>query len=136
MLRYIPFLLLLLPFTSSAELQISDSWIKNLPPPVPVRAGYMTIENTGPAAITVRSVRSQAFTHIEIHQTVEKDGMMGMEPVPDLTIEAGSTVQLAPGGLHLMMMQPVNPTKPGDIIRIIIVFEDGSEQMLDMEVRK
>ena len=136
MLRYIPILLLLLPFASSAELQISDPWIQNLPPPVPVRAGYMTIENTGPTSVIVRSVHSEAFAHIEIHQTVEKDGMMGMEPVPNLTIEADSTVQLAPGGLHLMMMQPVDPTKPGDIIRITIVFQDGSEQMLDMEVKK
>ena len=125
--RLLACLALLLPLSVHAELQTSNSWIKNLPPAVPVRAGYMTLTNTGSAAVRVQSVHSEVFANIEIHQTVEKDGMMSMEPVPQLIIEANSSVQFAPGGLHLMMMQPATPTKPGDIIPIIIVFDDGSK---------
>lgn len=127
--------ILILSCSANAELAISDAWIKNLPPPVPVRAGYMILSNTGSSAISIQTIRSEAFSYIEIHRTVESDGMMSMEPISVLSIEANSSVQLEPGGLHLMMMQPAEPTRPGDIIRISIVFDDGSVQELDMEVR-
>ena len=134
--RFLPALLLFYSLASQAELRIDDAWIKHLPPPIPVRAGYMTLSNSGSSAIVIQSVRSEAFAQIEIHRSTESDGMMSMEPVPQLTIEADSSVQLAPGGLHLMMMQPQVPTQPGDIVRVTIVLQDGKEKVLDMQVRK
>ena len=129
-------LILLLIFSPIvlAELEIRDPWIKNLPPSVPVRAGYMTIHNPQTKAVSVVSLRSDAFASIEIHQTVEQDGMMRMEQLPSLKIESNSSVQLEPGGLHLMMMNPSEPTQPGDLLEIIIVLDDGSEQKVKMQV--
>jgi len=129
-------LILLLMFSpiASAELDVRDPWIKNLPPSVPVRAGYMTIHNPQSKAVSIVSLRSDAFASIEIHQTIEQDGMMRMEQVPSLKIEPNSSVQLAPGGLHLMMMNPSEPTRPGDLLEIVIVLDDGSEQRVDMQV--
>ncbi len=129
-------LILLLIFSpiALAELDIRDPWIKNLPPSVPVRAGYMTIHNPQAKAVSIVSLRSDAFASIEIHQTIEQDGMMRMEQVPSLKIEANSSVQLAPGGLHLMMMNPSEPTQPGDLLEIVIVLDDGSEQRVEMQV--
>ena len=131
-------LILLLIFSpiALAELEIRDPWIKNLPPLVPVRAGYMTIHNPQSKAVSIVSLRSDAFASIEIHQTIEQDGMMRMEPVPNLRIEANTGVQLAPGGLHLMMMNPSEPTQPGDQLEIVIVLDDGSEQRVEMRVIK
>jgi len=129
-------LILLLIFSpiASAELDVRDPWIKNLPPSVPVRAGYMTIHNPQSKAVSIVSLRSDAFASIEIHQTIEQDGMMSMEQVPSLKIEPNSSVQLAPGGLHLMMMNPSEPTQPGDQLEIVIVIDDGSEQRVVMQV--
>ena len=103
---------------------------------MPVRAGYMTIHNPDSKTVSIVSLSSEAFASIEIHETVMRDGMMSMEPVPTLTIEPDSTVQLTPGGLHLMMMNPGEPTRIGDIIEIRILFDDGSEQKLEMWVKK
>ena len=129
-------LILLLMFSpiASAELDVRDPWIKNLPASVPVRAGYMTIHNPQSKAVSIVSLRSDAFASIEIHQTIEQDGMMRMEQVPSLKIEPNSSVQLAPGGLHLMMMNPSEPTQPGDLLEIVIVLDDGSEQRVEMQV--
>ena len=129
-------LLLILPGSALAELDISDAWIKNLPPTIPVRAGYMTIHNVQTHSLSIVAIRSDAFSSVEIHQTIEQDGMMRMERVPSLTIEPDSSVQLAPGGLHLMMMNPVEPTKPGDELKIVIELDDGSTQKLNMIVKK
>jgi copper(I)-binding protein len=45
-------------------------------------------------------------------------------------------VQLAPGGLHLMMMNPTEPTRPGDTLMIVIELDDGSTQSLKLIVKK
>jgi hypothetical protein len=129
-------LLLILPGSAVAELEIHDAWIKNLPPAVPVRAGYMTIHNAQANAVSIIAIRSDAFSSVEIHRTIAEDGMMRMEPVPTLVIEPDSSVQLAPGGLHLMMMNPTQATRPGDVLQIVIELDDGSAQSLNMTVKK
>ncbi len=134
--RLILFLALLFPASAYAELELSDAWIKNLPPPVPVRAGYLTIHNPNTRAVSIVEIHSESFASVEVHQTLMQDGMMRMEQVENLTIAAGETVQLAPGGLHLMMMQPVQPTRPGEIHRITIEYDDGSRQNLELTVIK
>ena len=136
MSRLLLILLLILPGSAFAELDISDAWIKNLPPTIPVRAGYMTIHNAQTHTLSIVAIHSDAFTSVEIHRTIEQDGMMRMEPVPSLTIEPDSSVQLAPGGLHLMMMNPAEPTKPGDTLMIVIELDDGSTQSLKLIVKK
>lgn len=136
MSRLLLILLLMLPGSAFAELDIGNAWIKNLPPTIPVRAGYMTIHNTQIEAVSIIAISSDAFASVEIHQTIERDGMMRMDAVPTLTIEAGASVQLAPGGLHLMMMNPTEATKPGDTLKIVIELDDGSTQNLNMTVKK
>jgi len=135
MLRFLLILGLLLPASAFAELEIVDAWIKNLPPSVPMRAGYMTIHNPGETAVTILSIRSDAFASIDIHRSVMQDGMMRMDPVTALSIAPGESLQLAPGGYHLMM-QPLQATRPGHEIEIVLQFDDGSEQRLTMTVIK
>jgi len=134
--RLLLILLLILPGSAIAELDIHNAWIKNLPPAVPVRAGYMTIHNAQANEVSIVAISSDAFASVEIHRSIAEDGMMRMEAVPTLVIEPDSTVQLAPGGLHLMMMNPVEPTKPDDVLQIVIEFDDGSTQSLNMTVKK
>lgn len=136
MLRFLLILGLLFPASAFAELEIVDPWIKNLPPSVPMRAGYMTIHNPGEGTVTILSIRSDAFASVEIHRSVMQDGMMRMDPVEALSIAPGETRQLAPGGYHLMMMQPQQPMRPGQEIQIVLQFDDGSEQQLTMTVIK
>jgi copper(I)-binding protein len=135
-LKILLILVLLSPTVALAELKISEARIKNLPPTVPVRAGYMTIHNSSQMAVSIIAIRSDAFASVEIHRSVMHDGMMRMDPVDNLPIAPGASLQLAPGGLHLMMMQPVQPTQPGDEIEIILQLDDGSEQPLTMKVIK
>ncbi len=131
-------LLLSLGLSSAAiaELEISDAWIKNLPPSIPVRAGYLTLYNPTTMQQIVRHIDSPAFGRIEMHRTIEQEGMMRMEPVEELIIEPGARLRLEPGGLHLMMMQTVNPTRPGDVIAIRLRYADGSNQVVEMKVKK
>ena len=132
--RLLLILTLLFPVSAFAELEFSDAWIKNLPPTIPVRAGYMTIHNPATGTQSIVAVRSEAFASVEIHRSFMQDGMMRMEPVDNIEIEADASVKLEPGGMHLMMMMPKEPTSPGDELIIFIKLDDGSEQSLKMTV--
>ncbi len=126
----------MLPAIALAELEINNAWIKNLPATVPLRAGYMSIYNPGSQNISILSISSDKFASVQVHQTIEQDGIMRMEQVPALLIGPGTRLDLEPGGIHLMMMQPLQPTLPGDRIEIRIKLDDGSEQNLIMTVKK
>ena len=83
MLRLLLILSVMFPLTALAELDIGEAWIKNLPPSTPVRAGYMNIRNPEQVAVSVVAIRSKAFASVAIHKTIEQDGMMRMDPVPE-----------------------------------------------------
>ncbi|MDH5353312.1 MAG: copper chaperone PCu(A)C [Gammaproteobacteria bacterium] len=129
-------LLMLALGAEAAPLNITDAWIKNLPPVVPMRAGYMQIENSSDTPYRITGVESEVFTTIDIHESIEKNGMMSMQPISSLVIEAGTTVKLAPGGIHLMMMEPKQVLKPGDRVNISLEYDNGSTQILQMTVRQ
>jgi len=115
---------------------ITEAWIKNLPPTVPMRAGYMKLKNTSTRSLSIVAVESDIFMHVDIHESVEKNGMMSMRPLSALPIPAGTAVELAPGGIHLMMMGPKQTLKPGDQVSITLQFDDDSKQTLQMTVKK
>jgi copper(I)-binding protein len=121
---------------SAAKLQITEAWIKNLPMVVPMRAGYMDIFNNQARTVNIVWLKSEAFARIEIHRSVEKEGMMSMHPVSVLAISSGETVRLAPGGFHLMMMNPLKKLAPGEYCIVTIGYDDQSTQNIEMIVKK
>ena len=121
---------------SAENLQITDAWIKNLPAVVPVRAGYMKISNTQSQDITILSLDSKLFEGIHIHQTFEVDGVTSMRAIGDLTIRAGESLELAPGGFHLMMMSPLEELSPGQKVVVTLHYQDQKTQTIEMIVRK
>lgn len=122
--------------SAAANLEISDAWIKNLPSVVPVRSGYMLIRNNSAQAVSITNIESEVFTQIDIHETVEKNGMITMRPVMKLNIPAGQIFQLSPGGFHLMMANPNRELKPGDRIDVTLHFESGESRLIKMTVKK
>ena len=44
-------------------------------------------------------------------------------------------VELKPGGLHLMLMQPKDSLKPGDAVEVVLELEDGQTSAVELEVR-
>ena len=109
--------------TSAAAVTVREAWIRPAPPTAPVRAGYAVLENVGAKEIVIDSVRSEAFGAIEIHEMHDVDGVMRMRRVPRLVVEAGGTVHLKPGGLHLMLFRPAAPLDDGYVASIVFTHE-------------
>ena len=121
---------------ADGSLVIHDAWIKHLPPVVPMRAGYLTINNHSTHALEVTHAESDAFMQVEIHENIEKNGVMVMQSLSSLPVPAGATVKLIPGGIHLMMIQPRQSLQPGDRVPVTLHFGDGNSKTLQMLVKK
>jgi copper(I)-binding protein len=63
-----------------------------------------------------------------LHHTVMENDMMRMQELEDgIRIKAGATVELSPGGMHIMVMGLQKPLNKDDSIEITLHFEDGSQ---------
>ena len=123
-------------FVQAADtLEFSGAWIREAPPASPVMAGYVSIENKGKGEVLIDAVESKQFGKAEIHEMREIKGMMRMRPVRQLQLEPGQVVVLQPGGLHLMLMSPAAPLKPGDQATLDFVLGDGTRRSVEFEVR-
>jgi copper(I)-binding protein len=114
--------------SADATLEISEAWVREAPPTARMMAGYMTINNSGDAAITVTSISSPDFDSAEIHRTVIEEEVARMLPVRQLEIPANSQVKLEPGGLHLMLFDAKRPLPEGETVTFIIHL-DGSNSV-------
>ena len=117
--------------TSYAELAIDDAWIRSGPPNSKTFAGYLKFTNRSSAEISIKELKSNAFEKIEMHSSFTEDGISSMKKLNALEIPANSTLNLKPGGYHLMLNSPNKMIKESDLIELIIYFEtEGSIMIL------
>jgi len=93
----------------------------------------MTIVNTGASDDRLIAASSPIARMAELHETKEVNGVVKMTPVPVLEIKAGTKVILAPGGLHIMLMDLKAPLKPGQSFPLTLSFEKAG--MVDFTVK-
>jgi copper(I)-binding protein len=86
---------------------------------------YMTLTNNSAKADRLLSVTTAASETAQLHESAEKDGIATMKTVDALEIPAGGTVELKPGGLHIMLTGLKAPLKKGDMIMLELKFEQA-----------
>ena len=104
-----------------AEPVVSAAWARATPPGARTAAAYLSITNNGDADRLLRST-SSAAREIQIHTHVADDGIQRMVRLAELLVPAGGTVELVPGGLHLMLIDLVAPLTPGGEITLVLEF--------------
>jgi len=62
-------------------------------------------------------------------------GAMGMQEVSSIEIPAGGSVQLKPGGYHIMLMELAAPLKKGETVALTLTFEKGGNQTVQAQVK-
>lgn len=116
--------------------QLRDGWIRMLPGHMPMMAGFGRIENRCPMPVTIVKSSSSAFADTSLHETRIIGGISRMRPVPTLRIGPEGAVDLKPGGLHLMLMQPTARLKAGSKVAVEFRLQDGRSFLGEFELRK
>ncbi len=115
---------------------VTDAWIKLSPPGAAVNAAYMKLHNQATEEKVIVAVTADCCTQVMMHQTRREGDKVYMDHKDTLYIPAGGELQLAPGGLHLMLVGAKNPMTLGDSVDIHFDFSDSTQFTISVPVKK
>ena len=108
---------------------VSGAWVRVPMNAAGPAAAYLRIANTGSGADALVSVSSPAADAVELHESMMgDDGSMGMRPIDELAIPAGGSVELKPGGAHLMLIGLTSPLAAGGTVQLRLTFKSGDRK--------
>ena len=105
---------------------ISDAWVKSAESGM--TAVFGTLNNPTDADVTLVSATSKAADRAELHEVTENDsGSMEMRAVDGgFVIPAGGSMDIQPGGYHIMLMGLTDPLQAGEDVTVTVTFSDDS----------
>ncbi len=120
--------------SAADHVHATHAWIRVLPGSLPAGA-YVTLENIGDQPVALTSASSKAYAQVMLHLSSTEGGVSRMTTVDSVSVPAHGKVELAPAGYHLMLMQPAAAVNPGDTVRLLLKFSDGSTLPTDFIAR-
>ncbi len=117
------------------ELTIENAWVRasEYSDHVGGMTGvFATITNGSDHDVVLTGGSTDIAKMVQTHEVV--NGMM-QETANGITIPAGESVTLEPGGLHVMLMDLAKPIVAGDKITFTFAFDDGSEQTFELTAK-
>lgn len=125
---------LVLSFSASAQspVQVQDAWARATVANQSATGAFMKL--TAPAAARLVEARSPVAGIVEVHEMKLEGDVMRMRALPALPLPAGQTVELKPGGLHVMLMDLKGPVKAGDAVPLTLVFEGADGKRFTQDV--
>ncbi len=119
----------------AAGLEVSGAYVRAVPPGQPNSAGFMNVTNTGDRDLALVDAESDVAKVVELHTHINDNGMMRMRRIERIPVPAGATVQLKPGGHHVMFIGLKRQLKPGEMVTITLVADDGSRTTVEAPVK-
>ena len=117
------------------NLTISAPYVRAMVPGAPVGGGYMTITNMGGTDDRLVAASSPRAAAVQIHEMkMDNDVMIMRELAGGLPIPAGQTVELKPGGYHVMFMKVAEPFLQGQTVKATLKFEKAGSVDVDFPV--
>lgn len=120
---------------SAGGLQVDQPWARATPKGATVGAGYLTITNKGPQPDRLIGGTAEPAARFEVHSTVMEDGVARMRPLSGIDLKPGETVELKPGGMHVMFMGLKQPLVQGQRVKGTLVFERAGTVAVEFVVQ-
>lgn len=121
----------LITLPALAQTTVKDPWVRGTVAQQKATGAFMAITATGGG--TLVSASSPVAGVVEIHEMTMDGTTMKMRALPKgLDLPAGKTVELKPGGYHVMLMDLKAPLKTGESVDISLVVEgkDGRKETI------
>lgn len=121
--------------TGNVNVIASEAYFRLMPPGRSVSSAYMLLNNTSKHESVLVSMQSDQAERVELHEHSHSDGMMRMRKLDKLTIAAGESVRLAPGGYHLMLFGLQDGLTQDDIVTVELSFDSGKSVIVNAKAR-
>lgn len=118
---------------ASAQVLVTDAWVRASVPGQPSSGAFMTV--TADSDSQLLSVASPVAKDVQIHEMSMKDDVMRMGPVDSVALPAGKAVKLDPNGYHVMLMGLTGQIKEGDQVPLTLTVQDAKGQKQIVEVK-
>ena len=112
---------------------VQRGWVR-MAPGMPMGAAFALVRNPCATDAAIVGASSPAFADVSLHETRIENGVSRMRAVAKVALPAGGSVELGPGGLHAMLMQPRGSATP-KTVRIEFLLADGRRVRGDLPVR-
>jgi copper(I)-binding protein len=137
--RLVAVLALLAAFPSGAAeptgIEVTEAWARASAGRTQSAAAYLTLVNRGPADDKLMSVSSPIAKHVHLHKEEMSQGnVVRMVMVESIDLPAGNTVKLAPGGLHVMLMELDHPLVAGQQVPLRLRFAKAGDLAIDANI--
>ena len=120
----------------AGALQISQPWTRATPKGAQVAGGYLKITNTGTMPDRLTGGSADVAKRFEIHAMSMDGGVMKMRELKDgVAIPPGKTVELRPGGSHIMMMNLARSLAIGEKVKASLTFERAGKVDVEFDVQ-
>jgi copper(I)-binding protein len=117
-------------------IEIGQPWSRATPPTAESGGGYLVLKNTGTTPDRLIAVKSPAADKVEIHEMKMDGNIMRMREVEKgIEIPPGATVELKPGGFHVMFMGLKAPFAKEAKVPLTLVFEKAGSIDVDLMVQ-
>lgn len=119
---------------TAPAVEVSQAWVRATGPGQMATGGFMHL--TARSAMKLVAVSTPAAGVAEVHEMRMEGDVMKMRAVPALELPAGKTIELKPGGYHLMLMDLRQPFTKGSTVPMTLRFRDakGAESRLELKV--
>lgn len=125
-------------WAQSPSVEVRGAWVRRAPAATAdtgaTAAGYLTIHNRTAASEALVWVRSDVADRVEVHETRWMSGMAMMEPVRRLSVAPNASLEMKPGGVHLMLIGLRRSLQTGDRVTFEVVFAHAGRVTVQAEV--
>ncbi|SFU93713.1 hypothetical protein SAMN04489707_104021 [Paenacidovorax caeni] len=118
---------------AQTTVKVEDAWVRGTVATQKATGAFMRLTPSANARLV--EAKSPVAGVVEIHEmTLEKD-IMKMRQIPGLDLAADRTMELKPGGYHVMLMDLKQPLKGGEQVPITLVFEDDAKKRFTQDIK-
>lgn len=116
-----------------AQTTVQDGWVRGTVPQQKATGAFARITSTTGGKLV--SAASPVAGVVEIHEMAMEGSVMKMRAIPALELPAGKTVELKPGGYHVMLMDLKQPLQAGDMVPLSLVVESAGGKRETLELK-
>lgn len=123
----------LLAAAAHAQVVVKGAWVRATVPAQKATGAFMQLQAVADSKLIAAS--SPLARVVEVHEMAMEHDIMRMRQMPYLALPAGKTVELSPGGYHLMLLDLKHQAREGDRIPLLLVVEgrDGRRATIQAE---
>jgi copper(I)-binding protein len=121
--------------SSMTGVKIENAWARATPGMAKNGGAYLTVVNAGKSRDRLVAATADVAKRVEVHTHINDNGIMRMRQVDGIDLPAGGTIQMKPGGYHVMLIGLHKPLKKGERFPVTLVFEKAGEVKTSVEVR-